>query len=371
MKILYLTTWDFKNEAADGVCKKIKSQIAVFEKWGHIVDFVFIDDNEIIFKENGIEKKIGNVGEIKKTPAYMKMYQYLKDKKYDWVYNRYGMMDTFYYRLLKKLHHNGTKILIEIPTYPYVGEQPKDILHWFMFQWDKIYVPKLKKIVNRIVTYSRDEMIFGIQTLCIMNGIDMGEIEMISPKSVKDDTIDLLMVALMQPYHGYERLLYGMKQYYQNGGKRKILCHFVGDGPEKCVYEKIVSENQLEEYVMFYGQLGGKELDQIYNKADIGICTLGAYKKGLFWSSELKVREYLAKGLPFVLGVEGDITDLIAHDFYIEFPNDASFIDIEEIVSFYDRVYKQNNIYQIIRSQAEKYISMEAAMKPVLRCFQR
>lgn len=42
MKILYLSTWDFTNEESDGVCKKIYSQIAVFEKKGYEVDFIFI-----------------------------------------------------------------------------------------------------------------------------------------------------------------------------------------------------------------------------------------------------------------------------------------------------------------------------------------
>ncbi|MGN0308085.1 MAG: hypothetical protein ACI4DN_07695, partial [Lachnospiraceae bacterium] len=110
MKILYLSTWDFTDEESDGVCKKIYAHIRVFEKEGYNVDFIYLKDNEIRFREEGKERILGSIGSIKKTPAYIKIYKYLKNKKYDWIYNRYGLMDTFYFRLLKRMYKNGSKI---------------------------------------------------------------------------------------------------------------------------------------------------------------------------------------------------------------------------------------------------------------------
>lgn len=78
MKLLYLSTWDFSNEKSDGVCKKIYSQIAVFEKHGYEVDFICLKDGNIFYKEGGLERIIGHVGSTKKTPAYIKMYKSLK-----------------------------------------------------------------------------------------------------------------------------------------------------------------------------------------------------------------------------------------------------------------------------------------------------
>ena len=207
MKLLYLSTWDFSNEKSDGVCKKIYSQIAVFEKTGYEVDVIYLRGGNILYREGGQEKTIGRIDNIKKTPAYIKMYKTLKNKKYDWIYNRYGMMDTFYYRVLKRLHKNGARILIEIPTYPYVGERPKGILYRLMFWWDELYTGKLKRITDRIVTYSQDREIFSIPTIEIMNGVDVEAIQPVNKSEKMYDTIDLLMVALMQPHHGYERLL--------------------------------------------------------------------------------------------------------------------------------------------------------------------
>lgn len=373
MKILYLSTWDFADEQSDGVCKKIKSQIKVFEKKSFQVDFIYIRKNDLVYKENGTERILAHVGNIKKTPAYIKMYRHIKDKQYDWVYTRYGMMDTFYYRVLKRLHHNGARILIELPSYPYAGEKPKGIAYQFMFWWDALYLGKLKNITDRILTYSRHEVIWGIPTIQIMNGIDLSEI----PPAVKvkedDDTIHLLAVALMQPYHGYERLLYGLKQYYDAGGSRKIVCHFVGDGPEKATYERIVSEENLDDYVIFYGRKGGKELDEIYNKCDLGMCSFGYYKVNASLSSQLKVREYLAKGIPIICGVDTDIFRVIDREYYLQFSNDASYLQMEEIISFYDKIYQQSDKQTVaikIRKMAEKYISIEATMEPVCEYIQ-
>lgn len=367
MKLLYLSTWDFANEKADGVCKKIYSHIAVFEKEGYEVDFIFLRGNEIIYKENGQENVIGRVGNIKKTPAYIKMYKFIKYKKYDWVYNRYGMMDTFYYRVLKRLHRNGARILIELPTYPYKGERQKGLLYRIMFAWDELYIKKLRTITDKVLTYSRDKEIFGIPTIEMMNGVDVESIQPLRREEDADDTIDLLIVALMQPYHGYERLLKGLKTYYETGGARKIRCHFVGDGPEKKNYEELTEQYNLEEQVIFYGMKGGAELDAIYEKADIGICSLGCYKKGIYWSSELKSREYLAKGMPFVTGIEIDILRQIDEKYYIQFPNDESEIDVEKVVSFYDQLYTNDRkiVVEEIREMACRYIDMKAVMQPV------
>ena len=364
--MLYLTTWYFSRGETDGVCKKIKSQVVFFKKQGYEVDVLYIKGKEIAFKEGKCLRKIGEVGNVKKTMAYLKLYSFLKDKKYDYIYNRYGMMDSFYYRVLNRLHKNGAKIVIEMPTYPYDGEQPDGFLYWLLFRWDRIYRNKLKKVIDRIVTYSRDNEIFGIPTIQIRNGIDLTQVRPIAGKDL-DDTVDLLAVALMQPYHGYERLLMGLNEYYRDGGKRKILLHLVGDGPEKKAYEKIVCENGLQDKVIFYGPKGGSELDKIYERADIGICTLGGYKKGLYWSSELKSREYLAKGLPIVVGMELDVAEVIDKRFMFQCKNDDSVVKMQNILDFYDEVYQEGRLKTVmqIRKMAEMCLSMDATMKPI------
>lgn len=367
-KILYLSTWDFTNEYSDGVCKKMKYQIATFEKKGFHVDFIYISNGQILFRKDGDVCEIGKVGSVKKTPAYIKMYKYLKNEKYDYIYNRYGMMDTFYFRVLKRLHKNGAKILIEIPTYPYIGERQKGFAYWFMFKWDTLYTSKLNRVVERIVTYSDDKMIFDIPTIYIMNGIDTTEI--LTKSSVKtDDYICLLALAYMQPHHGYERLLRGLRDYYQIDREKEVQCLLVGDGPEVDFYKGLVEEYNIQRFVHFIEAKKGVELDAIFEKADIGICSLGAYKKKLFLSSELKSREYFAKGIPICSGVVIDCFRIVNSEYYLEFPNDDSTIIIEEIVKFYEKIYEgsisRKEVVKEVRAYAEMYMDICATMSPV------
>lgn len=367
-KILYLSTWDFTNEYSDGVCKKMKAQIAAFEKKGFHVDFIYISNGQILFRKDGGICEIGKVGSVKKTPAYIKMYKYLKNEKYDYVYNRYGMMDTFYFRVLKKLHKNGAKILIEIPTYPYVGERQKGFAYWLMFKWDALYTSKLNRVVERIVTYSDDKMIFDIPTIYIMNGIDTAEI--LPKSSVKtDSSICLLALAYMQPHHGYERLLRGLRDYYKIDREKEVQCLLVGDGPEVAFYKDLVKEYNIQTFVHFMEAKKGAELDAIFEKADIGICSLGAYKKKLFLSSELKSREYFAKGILICAGVVVDSFRNVNSEYYLEFPNDDSTINICEIVRFYKKIYEgeknRETVIKEIRTYAENYMDIIATMQPV------
>lgn len=369
-RILYLSTWDFTNEASDGVCKKIKYQIKAFEKKAIMVDFIYISDGEILFRSDGCVKKLGTVGSIRKTPAYLKIYRFLKDKKYDYIYNRYGMMDTFYYRLLKRLHKNGAKILIEIPTYPYIGERQRGIAYWLMFKWDALYLHKLKNVVDRIVTYSDDEQIFEIPTIHIMNGIDVDEI---NPKCNfnSSESVRLLALAYMQPHHGYERLIKGVYDYYRAGGKRDIKCTFAGEGPEVDHYKKLVDDYDLQKYFSFAGKQQGESLNTLLDNTDIGICSLGAYKKKVYLSSELKSREYFAKGIPICSGVTIDCFRSKDSKFYLEFPNDESPINMREVLDFYDEIYrKEDSVQEVvsqIRNYAEKYMDISATMYPVCR----
>lgn len=373
MKILYLSTWDFTEEISDGVCKKIKSQISVFEKQGYQVDITYIKQGTIIYRQDGIEKEIGSVGAIKKTLAYIKMYQHLKNSKYDWIYNRYGMMDTFYYRLLKRLHKNGAKILMEIPTYPYTGERPKGILYWLMFKWDEIYSNRLKKIVYRIATYSLDNVIYGVKTIIVCNGVDFSKIRL-KEKKKENEIIDLIGVARLSVWHGFDRVIEGMRQYYSLERNGKIIrFHIVGEGEVLQEYKQLVKEYDLENYVLFYGNQTGKELEQIYDQSDIAVSSLGLHRIGVKgWASVLKSREYAAKGMPIISSVPIDIFDRDEFKYIKYFSEDESPIDMNSIIDFYNEIIeKKGDIRTEIRDYAYKKCDKTVVMKPVIECFER
>lgn len=368
MKLLYLSTWDFANEKSDGVCKKIYSHISVFEEEGYSVDFIFIRGNDIIYREDGQEKIIGKVGNIKKTPAYLKMYKCIKYKRYDWVYNRYGMMDTFYYRVLKRLHKNGARILIEIPTFPYINELPQNCLYRLMEKWDAFYIRKLDKLVDRIATYSLDEEIFGIKTIRIVNGVDFSSIKIKEPKTT-NTCLDLIGVANLSKWHGFDRVIMGMIEYYSlENVTKKVKFHIVGDGTELETYKQLVKENKLTEAVIFYGRKQGEELDAIYNEADLAVSSLGLHRIGInTQASVLKSREYAAKGLPMLSSIMIDVFPTDKYKYIKYFQEDDTPINISEVVEWFENLQEESDIRYFIREYAFNKCDKSVVMKPIIK----
>lgn len=303
------------------------------------------------------------------TPVwqYDKIYEGL-----DFLYfRRPFQMSVFMRKVLSQIKKNnpGIKIILELPTYPYDSEVKERIVNYPLYIKDKYNRKKLLGLVDKIATLTDDKKIWNIETLKIANGLDITKYP---PKgyTVETGDIHLLAVAVFKLWHGYERIIQGLKNYYSTHSERKVYLHMVGDGDELTKYKKLVKEYNLEDSVIFYGFLQGEELAHIYDQCDIAISSLGMYKINLFTSSALKSREYLIKGMPIVSGVKIDIFEKNPnYKYYLEFPNDNSYINIEKIILFYDSIYKDNNKDEIIgsiRTFAEKNISIESAMKEVV-----
>lgn len=155
------------------------------------------------------------------------------------------------------------------------------------------------------------------------------------------------------------------------GGRRNIKLYMVGEGSELPAYRSIVEEGAINDKVEFCGQLDTLKINEILNRSDLGIASLGLYKVDFYGvGCFLKTREYLAAGLPIICGSKLDIMDMPPLDEYIlEYPNDSSDIDISAMIEFYDKLYKSRgarDIHSIIRKEAEERLNMDAAMAKVV-----
>ncbi|MDE5699028.1 MAG: hypothetical protein K2I96_16755 [Lachnospiraceae bacterium] len=291
----------------------------------------------------------------------------------DFVYIRHRALDRRYYLFLTKIRNRypQVKIILEIPTYPYKGELLASRTMWPFYFKDAFRRNRLKKIVDRIAILTDDNFIFGVPTLKIQNGI---LVDTIVPAELHKDTeeINLIAVSACLPVHGYERCIRGLADYYNKSGSgRKIVkFHLVGEGGELELYKSLVQKNHLEAYVIFYGKKTGRELDAIYDKADIAMGAFAFYKAGITISSTLKVKEYLAKGLPVVSGCYEDSFGKDDVDFYLGFANDDSTVDIAKVLRFYEDILKKYGSREVlrdkIRSYAKKKVDMSVVMKPVV-----
>lgn len=230
----------------------------------------------------------------------------------------------------------------------------------------------LSHYIDRMAVLTDDRRVFGVKTVRIKNGCQFDK----EPKGplLDGNRVDIAVTAMFAFWHGYERLLGGLNAYLKNGGRTDYRIHFTGDGPEVEQYRKLSRDYGIEEHVVFYGRKDSVFLEELYRRCHFGCCSLGAYKKGLYFSCELKSREYLAAGLPIITGCRLDIDGTAGFEPYIlSFPNDASLIDFGRIDGMYRRLYVEQDETQVAEMRRQIYLTaraaldMEAAMGEVVR----
>lgn len=357
----------FNSRIEPGLNKKINAQLFALQKSG------------LIFEEMSIDEHVSN-GNLMKKVLHNTLFFY--KNKYDYektlnmisndsiVYLRRNKADKYYVDFLRKLRSKGCKVLIELPTYPYFKDDFSKPKYWPAYIKEKLAIPHFKKYVDRFVTYSNDKEIFGVPTIKVKNGIYVDQIEARTP--IDSNEINILAVATFRKHHGYERIIEGLHRYYSNGGNRNIILRMVGSGDEKQKYEDLVNEYELNDHVLFLGKMLGDELSHQYDIADIALGSFGMHKISVYNSSVLKVREYLAKGLPIVSGCHEDAFEDETFDYYLEFPNDDSVVEIEKIVDFYDHIYSTKShterieMTNMIREYAKRQVNYDVVFKNVI-----
>lgn len=355
----------YKGRIPIGVSKKIDMMLDEFGKFSNVKE---IDLTPL--KSNLFRSLLGFVPFINIKRDYKKACECMKKWPPNYVYIRRTTADRGFLQFIKHIRNTyaDCKIIIEIMSFPYDKEEFFNGIYWPYYFKESLNRRKYKLYVDRFVTFSDNEMIFGVKTIRTLNGIDVGRISPVSGKR-KSSNINLIGVAGMCPFHGYERLIDGLYQYYQRNGNRKIVIHLVGDGPEIPKYKSITKKCHLESQVIFYGKKTGKELDEIYEGMDVAISSLGLYKLGVDRISSLKLNEYLAKGLPVVAGCNTVALTDKNSKYYLQFKNDDSAIDIFKIVDFYDAIYDGNKqgreIVDEIRQLAYETVDISVTMRGV------
>lgn len=192
MKLLYFVPMEIKE--FDGISKKILYQVAALKKLGVEVEICCekIEYNKIfrkIFNTNiTLEKSVGNI--MTKQLLYYKYEKTLKyifENNFEIVYIRYVYMaNPCFIKFLKKIKEKNIKVILEVPTYPYDKELVhKDIIRQIKYFIERKYRDKMCNYVDKIITFSDDDEIFGIKTIKISNGIDPNEIPIIDKNSKK------------------------------------------------------------------------------------------------------------------------------------------------------------------------------------------
>ncbi len=265
-------------------------------------------------------------------------------------YIRYALSDKWFIEFVRELKKKNVITILEFPTIPYDGEISNNRVK----VEDRYYREQLVYYIEKCTTYSDLDLVFGIPCIPLVNGADLDEYPIHNIRK-PDGTIVLIAVASMSKWHGYERVIEGLADYYANGGIQNIIFRLVGEGGESDKYRELVERYKLHEHVKFCGRLEGEELNRQYDEADIAIGVLGLYKKNIISAAPIKSGDYCARGIPFIYGYE-DRGFTGEEDYVLKVSNDSSALNMEEIINFYNRIKKHAFYINEMREYAsEKY----------------
>ena len=346
MKILFLVYHGFSDES--GISKKIHYQVTGLQQTGHDVHLCYYDFDPRGHRCRYVGNKVisdygtGALAAIRSRTQLDCIYNYCVENAIEMVYARSFMnANPILVRLFHKLTKRGIKCITEIPTYPYDSEfKGYPLKYKIPLYIDKLFRKALAKKMEAIVTFSNEETIFGKRTICISNGIDLDSIPIHNPK--KQNDIHLIAVAEIHYWHGFDRLVAGMGEYYKlNPDARKVFFHVVGWEDDRgttsngyLTVEQTAKKYNIGQYVVNHGKLFGDKLDEVFNQCVFAIGSLGRHRSGITNIKTLKNREYAARGIPFIYSeTDNDFED---KPYIIKAPADESPVNIRQIIDFID-----------------------------------
>jgi hypothetical protein len=361
------------NKLGGGIGRKINSQVRAFQKTGIATSLsaLEVDENDkyIGRSVNGelietFKPVLGKNVSWKWRFKFQKLLKYIVKNEINVVYIRYShFANPFFIHFLKNLKKRGVLILMEIPTFPYDNEYINvKFSTRIIKRIEEFYLLYFYKYVDRMVTFSIANKIFNVKTITIHNGIELNSIELKkSAKNGKD--IHLIAVAVVNLWHGYDRLIEGLKQYYSTNPDHKVFLHIVGDSNDSISkkYNSMVLDYNLGNYVSFHGFQTGEALSQLFDGADMAVGPLGFHRVGVDYVTPIKFGEYCARGIPFVYSGRNDLFE--NQPFIYKVPDDETPVDIAELVAFVN-----SNTFDPVelRKFAEENLTWEIQMKKIM-----
>ena len=353
MKILFLVYHGFSE--VSGISKKIHYQVKGLRENGYDVHLCYYDfdsrEHRCRYVDGEVIKDYGKAffAGLRQRIDYNCVYDYCKLNGIQLIYARcFQNANPWLIRFFKRLKKLGVKSVTEIPTYPYdaefVGFSRMTRLN---LKVDQTFRNARYTQMDAVVTFSDAKEIFGQRTINISNGVDFDSIPLhnYQPSTSQPSAIHLIGVAEVHYWHGYDRLIAGIGEYYKNKGERDVYFHVVGGvGPSEMHdsihapgFHELIEKNAIQDRVFFHGQLFGDALTDVFNQCQFAIGSLGRHRSGITNIKTLKNREYATRGIPFIYSEQD--SDFDYQPYVVKAPADESPINIQQLFDFVDNFH--------------------------------
>jgi glycosyltransferase involved in cell wall biosynthesis len=212
---------------------------------------------------------------------------------------------------------------------------------------------------TRIVHYAPESWWFQIgnasRSVEIGNGIDVASIEpRASAPPWPAPILEVIAVASVAKWHGYDRLLHAVKAFADGPGRPfDVHLTIVGDGPALPPLRELAATLNLGGRVTFAGTVTGAPLRDLYARSHLAVSSLGLHRIGLTSASVLKAREYCAIGMPFIAsGDDPDFPSEVPFRFVVSGSEKTA--DVVDAFAAFDRGHRQIDSARIRQYAADR-----------------
>ena len=196
----------------------------------------------------------------------------------------------------------------------------------------------------------------------IPNGFMVDSVALRKSPSFDPDTLNILFVGNVSRWHGVDRMIRGIAGYR---GPVRIQFHIVGDGDEVANLIRLKNSIAPTTGIHFHGFMSGHDLDAMFDTCHIAIGSLGIHRKGLHETSELKAREYCARGIPYIIACgDADFPDDLP--WILRVPADDAPVDMENVVSFARTLFEGPNPAGAMRNYARENLDWKVKITKLL-----
>lgn len=268
----------------------------------------------------------------------------LLTKKWTFFYFRDQYYTHIMHQLLRISKEKGIQTILEIPTFPYYKEQwnvsPNKLKGGLSLAWNYFGDQLYKRQCNKIAVIAAKTL--GKKTskmIPFYNGVDPDVLKVNLYKKKEEQSVyRIIAVGNFYPYHGLDRLVEGLRLYYQTKTSKDpdIFFDIVGSGSVIGELKQLVTRYQLQKTIIFHGYKDSEELEQIYKQASIAAGTLKLHLRGADNETAIKVSEALYQGIPIITSGQTPFFKAIKQNIH-QVKDDDSPISIDEMLHFLDK----------------------------------
>jgi glycosyltransferase involved in cell wall biosynthesis len=253
---------------------------------------------------------------------------------------------------------------------------------WYIFTWNTFIRPSTNedlwasRCINNVkggiaVTYELRNSLTHChphyRVFVLPNCINANEVPIEVGQKTKDSKMIklIMLIGSYDHWQGVERIIKSLALSKKN--QRNFHLDIYGEIPTAFLSKKLPHHVTLR----LFPSLPKENLAEIIKKYDIGIGTLGLYRKKMEEACPLKVREYWKNGLPCLIGYND--TALIQHPelkpFNLQVSNSKQIFTTDDIENFLDRIEKLDNPNKKIAELAQQFISYEHKINDLMVFF--